>query len=82
MKTKTTKQPNPLPPDQRPAEENTTMPIFYLHISMGNTTFDETPASELARILEHTARRIRRGDLPPLILHDSQGWMVGKANID
>lgn len=37
--------------------------MFSLQFSMANEAFDE-PATEIARILRHVARRVENGELP------------------
>jgi hypothetical protein len=49
---------------------------FTLEIDCDNTTFDESPATEVARILRETAGRVEEGVWPGN-LRDSNGNTVG-----
>ena len=51
-------------------------------INMDNAAFDETPASELGRILRRLAADIEAGELVPIILRDINGNRVGSFTLE
>lgn len=57
--------------------------MFKLEIDTGNAAFDDTPASELARILRDLAHRLECEGAPPrgdsFALRDFNGNRVGRA---
>lgn len=51
--------------------------IFNIKIHMDNAAFDDYPATELARILNDLAERVKDGETPPMSLRDLNGNKVG-----
>ena len=60
--------------------------MFKLEIETGNAAFDDTPASEIARILRHLAERLETNGAPEsgdaFTLHDYNGNRVGWARTE
>lgn len=58
------------------------MERIIITIGTGNAAFDETPASEIARVLRVLAERFDQDGLPPETLRDINGNECGTVQVD
>ena len=55
---------------------------LFIEIEMENSAFDESPASEAARIMRVAAYQVEAGELPPFTLRDLNGNRVGVVRME
>ena len=53
-----------------------------IEIETGNAAFDDSPTTEIARILRDLAKRFERDGIPPERLRDINGNTVGTVTIE
>lgn len=55
--------------------------IWHVQIETGNAAFDDSPATEIARILRDLARRFEEGICDTVNLYDINGNKVGRCYV-
>lgn len=55
---------------------------WTITIETGNAAFEDSPTTELARILRDLADRLERDGIPPEHLRDINGNRVGHVTVD